>query len=713
MGGEGSIVGGERFVGMLSGNAQFFACPGEATKLAELFETTLVNMRQGLLRLDADLRVVLFNRRMLELTGFPADVVKLGVEVQDLIRAAGALGHYKNSTWQEAYGRWLARVASRQMFSYLHTFEHGLVLSITFVPLGDGGWLLSYQDATGHAHAESALAEQIRLFTAALANMSHGLCMFDDRRHLILCNPAYAQMYALPEALTRRGTPLVDILAYRSAIGQGPADVDAYLRDSAVAAMGQSLAGFRAELQDGRTIQLHHKMLDDGGYVAVHEDVTESIRKEARIRHMARHDALTGLPNRLLFREKMEEALLRVPQGESLALLCLDLDNFKVVNDTLGHPVGDALLRTVTARLLENAGATDTVARLGGDELVMIRSGRETPEEVAELAQRLLDALAEPCDLDGHRVVGSASIGIAIAPNDGSDFDKLLKCADLALYKAKADGRGTFRFFEPAMDTHVQERRLLELDLRAALRGDQFELYYQPLVDARSEEILGFEALLRWRHPTRGMVSPADFVPLAEEIGLIVPLGEWVMRAACLEAAAWPACVKLAVNLSPAQFKSRTLAHTIISALAASGLSPLRLELEITETALLSNNEATLETLHHLRGLGIRIAMDDFGTGYSSLSYLQSFPFDKIKIDRSFVGTITQAKGSAAIVKAVAGLGLSLGIVTTAEGVETAEQLRQIREQGCAEAQGYFFSPPLPAREARALLAGWTKRRAS
>ena len=684
--------------------APFFARETELPALSDLFETTLVHMRQGLLMLDADLRVTLFNRRMLELTGYPAEVVKLGAQVRDIIEAGGALGYYGDESWQAAYERWLARVASRQMFSYQHVFEHGLVLGVTFVPLAEGGWLISYQDATGHAHAESALAEKNRLFTAALANMPHGLCMFDVNRHLILCNPAYNQMYRLPDTLTQPGTSLDDILAFRNSVGCAPVDIDAYRRDTAMAAMAGPLTGFLAKLQDGRTIQLLHNILDDGSYVAVHEDVTESLQTEAQIRHMAGHDALTGLPNRVLLREKMEQALLRVKHGEKLAVLYLDLDNFKVVNDTLGHPIGDALLRMVTERLRETTRDSDTVARLGGDEFVILQAGTDAPEQASLLAQRVIDALAAPCDLDGHWVVAGTSIGIAIAPSDGDASDKLLKNADLALYRAKSDGRGTFRFFEPAMDARVQERRQLELDLRGALARGEFELYYQPLVDARSEEVLGFEALLRWKHPLRGMVPPLDFIPLAEEIGLIVPLGEWIIRTACAEAAKWPKPIKLAVNLSPAQFRSRTLAHVVVSALAESGVSPFRLELEITESVLLANNEATLETLHHLRSLGVCIAMDDFGTGYSSLSYLRSFPFDKIKIDRSFVKEINETQGASAIVKAVAGLGLSLGMVTTAEGVETEEQLRQVRAQGCTEVQGYYFSPPRPASEVPAML---------
>ncbi len=551
---------------------------------------------------------------------------------------------------------------------------------------------------------EEELDHQNMLFTAALNNMRQGLCMFDQEARLIVCNAPYAAMYGLPEELTQEGTPLSAIIEHRARSGHSPREPNGPYEASVAGARAGKAASYRLPLVDGRTIQISHQPLPSGGWVATHEDVTESIAAEARIAHMARHDALTGLPNRTHLREKMEDALARVRRGESMATLCLDLDHFKAVNDTLGHPVGDALLCAVTERLIGCVRETDTVARLGGDEFAILQPGLDRPEQAGRLAHRLIDTLSKPYDLDGHQVVIGASIGIAFAPTDGVNADTLLKNADMALYRAKTDGRGTFRYFEPEMDARLQRRRALELDLRKALTQDEFELFYQALVDVQTEEVNGFEALLRWRHPTRGMIPPSDFVPLAEEIGLIVPLGEWVVRQACAEAARWPRPVKVAVNLSPAQFRSRTLVHTVVSALDTTGLAPQRLELEITESVLLQDNEATLATLHQLRGLGVRIAMDDFGTGYSSLSYLRSFPFDKIKIDRSFVSELAEKSDCMAIVRAVASLGASLGMVTTAEGVETVDQLRQVREQGCTEVQGYLFSQPRPASELADLL---------
>jgi diguanylate cyclase (GGDEF)-like protein len=435
-------------------------------------------------------------------------------------------------------------------------------------------------------------------------------------------------------------------------------------------------------------------------------DVTERKQAEARIEHMAHHDALTGLPNRVLFHQRLGEALSRIGRGGGhLAVLCLDLDQFKSVNDTLGHPVGDALLKTVAQRLDHCVRDTDMVARLGGDEFAIILPMIDGPHDAEQTASRVIDVLGQPYEIQGHEVVVGASVGIAIAPGDGDAADVLLRNADMALYRAKGDGRGRFNFFEPEMDRRIQLRRTLELDLRKAFHNGEFELYYQPLINLDSGVVSGFEALLRWRHPERGMVSPAEFIPLAEEIGLITPLGEWVLRKACAEAMTWPADVKVAVNLSPVQFKSRNLVQAVVTALAYSRLPATRLELEITESVLLGETDANLAMLHQLRNLGVHISMDDFGTGYSSLSYLRSFPFDKIKIDKSFVRELAERPDCMAIIRAVVGLGTSLGIATTAEGVETQEQLDRLRAEGCTEVQGFLFSPPRQASDVAKLLA--------
>jgi len=429
-------------------------------------------------------------------------------------------------------------------------------------------------------------------------------------------------------------------------------------------------------------------------------DVTERKQAEARIAYMAHHDALTDLPNRVLFHERLDELLARVRRhGENLAVHCLDLDHFKGVNDTLGHPIGDELLKTVAQRLSRCLRDSDMVARLGGDEFAIVQYPIGSPNEASTLADALIAVVSEPYEVQGHEFVVGASIGIALAPDDGDAADVLLRNADMALYRAKAEGRGTAQFFEPEMDRRIQARRMLELDLRKAFANGEFELFYQPLICLNTDAVSGFEALLRWRHPERGMIAPAEFIPLAEEIGLIVSLGEWVLRTACNEAMRWPAELNVAVNLSPAQFRSRGVVKAVLTALAYSRLPADRLELEITESVLLGETEANLATLHQLREIGVRISMDDFGTGYSSLSYLRCFPFDKIKIDRSFVKELAERPDCVAIIRAVAGLGMSLGIATTAEGVETPEQLERVRAEGCTEVQGYLFSPPRPASE--------------
>jgi diguanylate cyclase (GGDEF)-like protein len=399
------------------------------------------------------------------------------------------------------------------------------------------------------------------------------------------------------------------------------------------------------------------------------------------------------------FYERMETVLSRLRRSESIAVLSLDLDHFKSVNDTLGHPIGDRLLQAAAERMRSCIRGEDVVARLGGDEFAILQVPSQQSPDVTALAARLIEVVGAPYDIDGHQVVVGASVGIAIAPNDSDVPDVLMKNADLALYRAKADGAGVYRFFEVAMDARMQARRALELDLRKALVNGEFEVFYQPIVDVKTGQITTCEALIRWHHPERGMVPPHEFIPVAEATSLIVPLGEWILRQACAEAARWPKHVTVAVNLSPAQFKSRNLVQTVISALATSGLAAERLELEITELVLLQESEGAFAILHQLRHLGIKIAMDDFGTGYSSLGYLRSFPFDKIKIDQSFIQDLPAKQDSVAIVRAVVGLSSSLGITTTAEGVETKEQLASLTAEGCNEFQGFLFSRPKSAAD--------------
>lgn len=440
-------------------------------------------------------------------------------------------------------------------------------------------------------------------------------------------------------------------------------------------------------------------------------DITERRQAEARIAYMAHHDALTDLPNRVMFQDRLRQDLDRSRlSNRSVAVLCIDLDLFKNVNDSFGHPMGDRLLTMVAERLTSDVCADNLVARLGGDEFAMILETDASPNEASDHAARLIEALSAPYDIDSLEIVIGASIGIAISPGDGETSEELLRNADMALYRAKSEGGGVHHFFEKEMDRQAQKRRDMEIDLRRALANGEFELHYQPLVDLEQDCIVAFESLLRWKHPVKGMISPADFIPVAEDIGLIVPLGEWVLREACMQAAKWPSQIKVAVNLSPIQFRNRNLTQSVFTALAQSGLSPQRLELEITESIFLADSEANLATLHQLREFGVRISMDDFGTGYSSLSYLRSFPFDKIKIDRSFVRDLAERPDCVAIIRAISGLGRSLNISTTAEGVETMDQLDRLRAEGCTEVQGFLFSAARPASEIDALLGKFGSR---
>jgi diguanylate cyclase (GGDEF)-like protein/PAS domain S-box-containing protein len=553
--------------------------------------------------------------------------------------------------------------------------------------------------------AKRALNRQKVLLDAALENMSQGLCMFDADGRILLFNEQYTRMMGRSD-IELEGRLLRDVLHELKESGRWDGDADELVGHLIVEAR-EGRSSTNIVVQSGRSIRIvHQPMQGGGGWVATFEDITEWQRAQAQITHMARHDALTNLPNRTLFREQLEQAVRLAKRGDKFAVLCLDLDHFKDINDSLGHPIGDALLMEVGRRLSSCVSEGDTVARLGGDEFVIVQlCGSDESSPAVSLASRIVEAISEPYHIGGHQLVIGVSVGISLAPDDGKNPDELLKKADLALYRAKADGRGTYRFFEAGMDARAQARRLLELDMRAALPRGEFEMHYQPIRDVATDRIVACEALVRWRHPLRGLIPPGNFIPLAEETGLIVQIGEWVLRTGCRDAAAWPDDVGVAINLSPVQFKNPNLMAHVLDALAQCGLPAHRLELEITESVLLQNSEATLATLHALRGSGVRISLDDFGTGYSSLSYLRSFPFDKIKIDRSFVEDVTSRNDSLAIVRAVTGLGRSLGIATTADGVETPAQLELLRREGCTQAQGYLFSKPRPASEVKKLFA--------
>src|SRR3984957_1529365 len=544
--------------------------------------------------------------------------------------------------------------------------------------------------------------EKERLDTA-VNNIPQGLVVYDKAARITVCNKRYIEMFGLSPEVAKPGLSMQGLIAHRKETGSFDGDVDefcnAIMRNVALGKVTHQVS----EAPDGRAIQIINQPLEPGGWVATIEDVTERKRSEEQIAHLAHYDALTDLPNRVLFREQLEHALNQVQSGEQLAVLYIDIDEFKSVNDALGHSVGDELLKAVAGRLRSCLRETDLAARLGGDEFAIIQTAVRNPSETTHLVERIYRAIREPYECGSHLITTDASIGIALASGHNSDLDQLLRNADLAMYAAKSAGRRTYRFFKPDMEAQVTARHVLEMDLRQAISDGALEVHYQPCISLRDNRITGCEALLRWRHSERGMISPVEFIPIAEETGLINQLGEWVLMTACAEATTWPDDIRLAVNVSPVQFKSGPLPLKILAALAASGLPASRLELEITEAVLIRDDEAALAVLHQLRAIGVRIALDDFGTGYSSLSYLQRFPFDKIKIDRCFVHDIAEPDGSSCIVQAVVNIAAARHMTATAEGVETKQQLELLRALGCAEMQGHLFSHAKPAAEIRQL----------
>ena len=555
-----------------------------------------------------------------------------------------------------------------------------------------------------HQSSEQRLALEKERLDTAINNMTQGLLLYDKDARIVLCNQRYIEMYGLSPEVAKPGCHFRDLVAHRKQTGSFQGDVDSFCSSVLANVAKGKVTNTVLETADGRSILIVNRPLAGGGWVATQEDISERRRADQQIAYLAHYDALTDLPNRVLFRQRLEEKFRKLPDGERFAVLYIDIDEFKSVNDSLGHSIGDELLKSVAARLRGCVGEGDLVARLGGDEFAIVQSNIAQAADVEKLVTCVHAAIREPFECLGHQLITDASIGIAIAPADGNELDQLLKNADLAMYAAKSDGRRTYRFFESGMDARVKARRELELDLRQAIDAGGFELHYQPVVNLRSNEVVGCEALLRWRHPVRGLISPDEFIPVAEDTGLIGRLGEWVLATACAEAANWPGNMRLAVNVSPIQFRSPALALKIAGMLATSGLAANRLELEITEAVLIRDDETALSILHQLRGVGVRIALDDFGTGYSSLSYLQRFPFDKIKIDRCFVHDLAGPGGSSSIVQAVVNIAAARDMTTTAEGVETGQQRDTLRSLGCTEMQGYLFCAAKPAAEIRRLL---------
>lgn len=544
------------------------------------------------------------------------------------------------------------------------------------------------------------------LFALVLDNLPLGLSVFDSAQRLILCNDRFRQLFGFS---ADQAVPGDSVRALSTRIpGKERTMVRSAYRSKEASAMPTGQGKIRRRewlMDDGRIIFSVVTVLPDGSNIAIHSDITEERKAAERIAHLAHHDPLTGLPNRIRFREQVDAALSERAPNEQIALVHLNLDRFKSINDTMGVSTGDTILRQVAERIRASASSENMLARLGSDEFAILQRGRQQPWNVTALADQIRRELSEPFFRGDKQIELSVSMGIALAPEDGAETDVLLRNAGVALSQAKADGRKHERFFTSEMACRIQARHALEADLRLASQGDEFELHYQPLYDLRQQRICGFEALVRWNHPTRGRVPPMEFIPLAEEVGLVVDIGRWVLTKACREAACWPQDIKIAVNVSAIQFTSSNLLADVDEAIAQAAISPARLELEITESVLMENLDDTLPILHALKERGIRISMDDFGTGYSSLSYLSSFPFDKIKIDKSFVCGIAENKEAYAIMHAIILLGDALGMRVTVEGVETAEQKSLLERKECDEIQGYYISPPVPASDVARLLS--------
>jgi diguanylate cyclase (GGDEF)-like protein/PAS domain S-box-containing protein len=674
--------------------AEAEAAIAEARKSHERLREAFDILPQGIVFLDAEGRYILWNKKYAEIYNRSSDLFEPGARLEDTIRVGVERGDYPEAIGREE--EWIAERLEKLYHPgerHEQTLGDGRVILIEERLTGDGGVIGLRVDITELKQREASFR---LLFDSNPVPMI--VCAMDDER-ILGVNDAAVEHYGYSRAEFEKLT-IRNIQAFES----DPPWAGDLSSDELTARTWKHVRA------DGTLIDLaiysrHLVYNDQPAVLLALMDITERKRAEARLAFMAQHDGLTGLPNRNLLRQHMDEILLHTRRSaEKVAVLVLGLDNFKAVNDTLGHGIGDKLLRGVAKRLRSTLREEDTLARLNSDEFAIVQSGLARPEDAVILAKRLLEAIADPYLLDGHSVVISASIGIAMAPGDGDESEKLLKSADMALSRAKNDSRGTFSFFEAGMDARAQSRRKIELDLRDAIQNDVLRPYYQPLICLSSGRITGFEALVRWPDPERGMVSPAEFIPVAEETGLINGLGGLMLRRACMDAALWPDDVHVAVNLSPLQFRTGNLLSIVMDALKQSGLPAKRLELEITETLLLEKSSQVLATLHALRALGVRISMDDFGTGYSSLSYLRSFPFDKIKIDQSFVRDLGSNRDAQAIVRSIISLGKGLGVTITAEGVETEAELSCLRAEGCHEGQGFLFSRARPNVEIIRLL---------
>jgi diguanylate cyclase (GGDEF)-like protein/PAS domain S-box-containing protein len=674
--------------------AEMEAAIAEARKSHERLREAIDLLPQGIVFLDDEGRYILWNKKYAEIYKRSADLFEPGARLADTIRVGVERGDYPDAIGREE--EWIAErlvKLDRPVGRHEQTLADGRVILIEERKTEDGGVIGLRVDITELKQREESFR---LLFDSNPVPMI--VCASEDG-HILSVNAAAIEHYGYSRAEFEKLT-IHSLQAFEGElpwVGDHTGDEQAARTWKHVRADGSliDLAIYSRELLYNEQPSVLLALMD----------TTERKRAEARLAFLAQHDGLTALPNRNLLRQQMDEMLLHARRSaDKAAVLVLGLDNFKSVNDTLGHGVGDKLLRGVAKRLRSSLREEDTLARLNSDEFAIVQTGMTRPEDAALLSQRLLDAIADPYLIDGHSVVIGATVGIAMAPGDGEDSEKLLKNADMALSRAKTESRGTFSFFESDMDARAQSRRKIELDLRDAIQNEVLRPYYQPLIDLSTGRITGFEALVRWPHPERGMVSPGEFIPVAEETGLINGVGRLMLRRACMDAALWPDDVRVAVNLSPAQFRTGNLLSIVMDALKQSGLPPERLEVEITETVLLEKSDTVLATLHALRTLGLHISMDDFGTGFSSLSYLRSFPFDKIKIDQIFVRDLAANRDAQAIIRSIVSLGQGLGVTITAEGVETEAELSCLRAEGCHEAQGFLFSRARPHDEIVALL---------
>ncbi|WP_245502293.1 bifunctional diguanylate cyclase/phosphodiesterase [Bradyrhizobium betae] len=664
------------------------------------FDVAISNMSQGLCLFDVDKNLVISNSRYQQMYDLPDELVRPGTPLQRILQHYADRGEADQNLTVNQH---LQRMPNQRQQDY--QLKNSRQILIQRKPLPDGGWVATHEDVTEQRRGEQMLAEKaaeleaINLrFDAALNNMSQGLCLFDADQRIVVSNARYGEIYHLGSDQITPGTSLAQILDYRREQGTHFADVapDVYRKQNV-----KQLSEIR-ELADGRVVAIARHMMPGGGWLTTHEDITDRARNEKRIAFLAQHDLLTGLANRAVFSEKLDEAARRLERhGSTFTVLMLDLDRFKAVNDTLGHAAGDQLLVEVARRLQSSLRDTDVLARLGGDEFAIIQENEKNQSEGAiGLALRIIDLIEQPFDLGGNRVSVGTSIGIALAPEHGSDAEALLKKADIALYATKSAGRNDYRIFQSDMTESADTKKSMEVELREAMARDEFELHYQPVIDARTRAISGVEAFVRWHHPSKGVLAPEQFMGTAESAGLLLPLGEWILRQACLDAAAWPAHVRIAVNVSAAQLHKGNFFDVVLCALVETGLSPERLELEVPSGAVLDGNPAAqLLAMRQLKNLGVSIVLDDCGMGYSAASFLQGFPFDKIKIDRSIVQGCTTRRDCAAAVASAIALANGLDIATVAKGVESREQFESLRATGVDFAQGYLFGRPVPCSD--------------